>query len=118
VPGGASRRDCGTRQDELAACGFIIDTGAHVIPDLRDALPLIDEPWLDSVEDEARVDLGRFACRLVDIEPNLACRGLSGCRGLATRLGSLDEDRSGAAKLANQLVIYDPLPVLHGQTVS
>ncbi len=82
-------------EDELTWIHAFVNRATHVIPDLRLELPLVDEPWGIALENQARIYLGGFTGRSVDVEEHLALGNLAGGLGLSTGLRSLDEDCAG-----------------------
>jgi hypothetical protein len=62
---GGSRRTC---QEKLPWCGAFVDLSTHVIPDLRDDLPFVEQSRYGAIQEEPRIDRGSLLGRRVDVE--------------------------------------------------
>lgn len=90
----------GAGEDELPRLYPFVNSPAHVVPDLRRDLPLVDQSRGLAAEDQLRIKIRRFPSRGVDVEQNLAGGKPPGRLGLATCLGALDEARSASSSLS------------------
>lgn len=117
VPGIVVGRHGGSGQDEVPGALAIIDRSAYVIPDRRLELPFVDEPGALSVQDERGIcSRGEPGLR-VEIETNLAARGLTRRLCLPAGLGAFDQHRSDSIQCIHELCINDPGSVQHGRIV-
>lgn len=64
-------------ENELTWVDSFVDCSAHVVPDLRFELPLVDEPWGVALEHQPRIQFGGVASSLVDVEKHLAIGNLT-----------------------------------------
>lgn len=103
----------GAGQDELSWLLAVIYRAADVVPDRWGELPLIEQPWGLALEDQAGVDLSRFAHLIIDIEPSFASGNLPSSLGLSAGLGSLDQDSASVSKPLFQLWIGDSGAIGH-----
>jgi hypothetical protein len=93
----------GSCEDELTRLLPVIHRAPYVIPDRRDDLPLVEQPRRLAVENQAGIDLGRFAHLVIDIEPSFAAGNLPSGLGLPAGFGTLDQDRASVCKPLFQL---------------
>jgi hypothetical protein len=92
-------------EDELARIDSFVDCPAHVVPDPRLELPLVDEPGSVTLKNQARIQFGGVASCFVNVEQHLAVGDLTGGFGLPAGLRSLDKDRTGGMQPFPQLGI-------------
>ena len=83
----------GAGEDELAGIAPFVDRAAHVVPDFRRELPLVDQPGDIAAEDQGGIQLRGIAGIFVDVEKHLAVGDLTSGFGLAACLWPLDKDR-------------------------
>lgn len=82
----------------MALAGTLVHNAAHMIPDFRRGLPLIDETWSRAFKYEPGIDRDHILGHLVDIQKDFA-RGylLRSCR-LTAGAWTFDENRSGGSQ--------------------
>ena len=103
----------GTGEDELAGHGPPIDRPAHMIPDGRLKLPLVNQSRRVSIQYRRRVHADRPPGIFVNVQQHLALCRLHGSGCLPRRLGPLHKDRAGGAQQLDQLGIDNPWQVPH-----
>lgn len=116
MTGRVIRGSSGAGEYELPGLLPIVDRPAHVVPDLRLYLPLIDQARGGAREDEVWVHRCGGLGRLVDVQQHLARGSLSRRLGLPTGLWPLDQDGTAGFQPLIQLLVNDALyidPVVH-----
>ena len=101
------------REDEAARSAPGVARPAHVVPDRRHGLPLVQQPGLGPLEQEFRTH-GRHAARIgIDVEQDFACGlALSG-GGLAAGARPLDDYGGDRPQPIRQRGVHDSWPVGH-----
>lgn len=92
-------------KDELAGIYTVVDGSAHVIPNLRSELPLVDQPRYVAREDQPWIERRCLTSIGFDVEQYLA-RGNLACRlGLSACLCTLDQYSAARGQLGTKLTI-------------
>ena len=90
----------------------IIDGISHGVPHIGNPLPLVDQPWGGSLEEDGGLSESGASHRDVSVEAHLAGSNLARGGSLAAGFRTFDEDRSVGAQALTQHVVHDSGEIL------